>query len=94
MIDRSRKFASPFGGPWFMRRYYRTIPINYEIPFTTLAWGIGKIEPFGPGADLRSGSWSLSVFETGGRRFSPPAIFGRWTCGPRPLPRRKKTREI
>jgi len=66
MIDRSGKLASPFGGPWFMRRYYRTIPINYEIPFTTLAWGIGKIEPSAQAPISVLGSWSLL--------FSKPAV--------------------
>jgi hypothetical protein len=59
MVDRSHKLASPFGGPWFMRRYYRTIPINYEIPFTTLAWGIARVEPSANAPLSAFGSWSL-----------------------------------
>jgi hypothetical protein len=66
MIDRSRKLASPFGGPWFMRRYYRTIPINYEIPFTTLAWGIAKVDPSANAPLSSFASWSLL--------FSKPAV--------------------
>lgn len=59
IIDRSRKLASPFGGPWFMRRYYRTIPIDYDIPFTTLAWGIARVEPSSRAPLSSFGSWSL-----------------------------------
>ena len=66
MIDRSRKLASPFGGPWFMRSYYRTIPVNYEIPFATLAWGIARVEPSGAAPLTPFGSWSLL--------FSKPAV--------------------
>ncbi len=39
MIDRSRKLASPFGGPALLRQYYK------QVPFTSLAWGIFKINP-------------------------------------------------
>src|SRR5579872_1220095 len=34
IIDRSRKLASPFGGPSLLRRYYR------RLPFGSLAWAI------------------------------------------------------
>ena len=34
IIDRSRKLASPFGGPALLRRYYR------RLPFGSLAWAI------------------------------------------------------
>jgi hypothetical protein len=34
IIDRSRKLASPFGGPALLRQYYR------KLPFGTLAWAI------------------------------------------------------
>jgi hypothetical protein len=66
MIDRSRKLASPFAGPWFMRRYYKTIPINYEIPFTTLAWAIAKVEPAARTPITSFGGWSMV--------FSKPAV--------------------
>ena len=35
MVDRSRKLASPFGGPALLRQYYKTL----------LAWFIGRIDP-------------------------------------------------
>ncbi|HSB75470.1 MAG TPA: hypothetical protein VLC12_07470 [Terriglobales bacterium] len=34
IIDRSRKLASPFGGPALLRRYYK------RLPFGSLAWAI------------------------------------------------------
>jgi hypothetical protein len=36
IIDRSRKLASPFGGPALLRQYYK------QVPFTSLGWGIFK----------------------------------------------------
>lgn len=39
IVDRSRKLASPFGGPAFLRQYYK------EVPFASLAWAICKISP-------------------------------------------------
>ena len=43
IIDRSRKLASPFGGPSFLRQYYK------EIPLASLAWTIFKVEPSSSG---------------------------------------------
>jgi hypothetical protein len=42
MIDRSRKLASPFGGPAFLRQYYK------DIPFASLAWAIFRVSPSAP----------------------------------------------
>ena len=39
IIDRSRKLASPFGGPALLRQYYKSIPI------ASLAWGIFRVQP-------------------------------------------------
>ncbi len=39
MIDRSRKMASPFGGPALLRQYYK------EVPLASLAWAIVKADP-------------------------------------------------
>ena len=36
IIDRSRKLASPFGGPSLLRRYYK------QLPFGSLAWAIAS----------------------------------------------------
>lgn len=39
MIDRSRKLASPFGGPALLRQYYK------QVPLASLAWSIFKVDP-------------------------------------------------
>ena len=39
IVDRSRKLASPFGGPALLRQYYK------EVPFASLGWAIFKIQP-------------------------------------------------
>jgi hypothetical protein len=39
IIDRSRKLASPFGGPALLRQFYKYVPI------ASLAWGIFRINP-------------------------------------------------
>jgi hypothetical protein len=39
IVDRSRKLASPFGGPALLRQYYAS------VPFASLAWTIFRIQP-------------------------------------------------
>ncbi len=39
IVDRSRKLASPFGGPALLRRYYKYVPL------ASLGWAIFKVEP-------------------------------------------------
>ena len=39
IIDRSRRLASPFRGPAFLRQYYKHVPI------ASLAWVIARVEP-------------------------------------------------
>jgi hypothetical protein len=39
IIGRSRKLASPFGGPALLRQYYK------EVPLASLGWAIFKIQP-------------------------------------------------
>jgi hypothetical protein len=41
IIDRSRKLASPFGGPALLRQFYKRVPI------ASLAWGIFRVNPQG-----------------------------------------------
>src|SRR5271166_1648282 len=53
IIDRSRKLASPFGGPALLRQYYK------EVPFASLAWAVFNIPP---SADLAASGpigWSF-----------------------------------
>ncbi len=52
MLNRSRKLASPFGGPWLLRRFYR------QVPLASLSFAILRVRP-----EMNSfgglGSWSL-----------------------------------
>ncbi len=52
VIDRSRKLASPFGGPWLLRKFYR------KVPLASLSFAILRVRP-----EMNSlgglGSWSL-----------------------------------
>jgi hypothetical protein len=60
IIDRSRKLASPFGGPALLRRYYRSVPL------ASLAWGIVRFDPSLPVFRTRPDSWTEG--------FSQPAV--------------------
>src|SRR5580692_8189671 len=51
IIARSRKLASPFGGPALLRQYYK------EVPFASLGWAVFKIQPTG---DVSAGPTGLS----------------------------------
>jgi hypothetical protein len=53
IIDRSRKLASPFGGPALLRQYYK------EVPFASLGWGIFKVPPFSTGFNPMACSFQL-----------------------------------
>ena len=52
MLDHSRKLASPFGGPRFLRKFYR------KVPLASLSFAILRVQP-----EMSSlgalGSWSL-----------------------------------
>jgi hypothetical protein len=39
IVERSRKLASPFGGPALLRQYYS------RVPFASLAWAVFRIQP-------------------------------------------------
>jgi len=39
VVQRSRKRASPFGGPSFLRAYYK------RVPFASMAWVIARVDP-------------------------------------------------
>ena len=53
VLDRSRKLASPFGGPRLLRRFYR------QVPLASLCFAILRVQP----AEMNSlgglGSWSI-----------------------------------
>jgi hypothetical protein len=44
MIDRSRRLASPFGGPSLLRLYYK------HVQLASLAWVVARVEPSAPEA--------------------------------------------
>jgi hypothetical protein len=60
IIERSRKLASPFGGPALLRQYYK------EVPLASLAWGVLRVKPAADGAAVGPQSWSFL--------FSKPAV--------------------
>ena len=39
VLDRSRKLASPFGGPWLLRKFYR------RVPLASLSFAILRVRP-------------------------------------------------
>jgi hypothetical protein len=61
ILDRSRKLASPFGGPWLLRRYYR------DVPLASLAFAILRVKP-------ESGAGALTGFDSWNLLFAKPAV--------------------
>lgn len=53
IVDRSRKLASPFGGPSFLRQYYKYVPI------ASLAWAIVRTDPAYARSAGEMSLWSL-----------------------------------
>jgi len=51
MVDRSRRLASPFGGPALLRRYYKRVQLASPV------WMVARVEPGSPGFE----SWT-SIF--------------------------------
>src|ERR1035437_6253164 len=48
MVDRSRRLASPFGGPSLLRRYYKRVQLASPV------WMVARVEPASPGFE----AWS------------------------------------
>jgi hypothetical protein len=48
MVDRSKRLASPFGGPSLLRQYYK------HVQLASLAWVVARIDPSAPEA----GGWN------------------------------------
>ena len=53
MLDRSRKLASPFGGPWLLRRFYG------KVPLASLCFAILRVQPSEMSSRGGLGTWSL-----------------------------------
>jgi hypothetical protein len=49
MVDRSRRLASPFGGPAFLRKYYK------RVQFASPVWIVARIQPSAP----EFGGWKV-----------------------------------
>ncbi len=60
IIDRSRKLASPFGGPALLRQYYK------EVPLASLAWGVLRVKAASDNPAAGPMGWSFL--------FSKPAV--------------------
>ncbi len=60
IVDRSRKLASPFGGPSLLRKFYR------QVPLASLAFAILRIRPAEMNSRGSLANWSLL--------FSKPAV--------------------
>jgi hypothetical protein len=43
IIERSRKLASPFGGPALLRQFYKHVPLSNPLTGMTLAWAIFRV---------------------------------------------------
>ncbi len=50
IVDRSKRLASPFGGPALLRQFYKRVQLG------SLAWAIARINPAAPGT-----GWSSAV---------------------------------
>src|SRR5581483_202855 len=61
IVDRSRKLASPFGGPALLRQYYK------QVPIASLFWAIARVKP-GEEPSLNSILGSVAVL------FNKPAV--------------------
>jgi hypothetical protein len=44
IVDRSKRLASPFGGPALLRQYYK------HVQLASLAWVVARVNPSAPGA--------------------------------------------
>ena len=65
IIDRSRKVASPFGGPALLRRYYKYVPL------ASLGWAIFNVDPVGslPGRSALSFLFTKSATVVASARY-------------------------
>jgi hypothetical protein len=56
IVDRSRKLASPFGGPRLLRQFYK------KVPLASLAWAIFRVEPAENAGQGGPGNWAAFLF--------------------------------
>ena len=66
VVDRSKRLASPFGGPSLLRQYYK------HVQLASLAWVVARIDPSAPGAAAWSGVFTKpSTIVISGSYLSP-----------------------
>ncbi len=66
IVDRSKRLASPFGGPALLRQYYK------HVQFASLAWIVARVDPAAPGANTLSTVFSKpSTIVVSGSYLSP-----------------------
>jgi len=53
IVDRSRKLASPFGGPWLLRKFYQ------KVPLASLSFAILRVKPAAMSSLGGLGWWTL-----------------------------------
>jgi hypothetical protein len=55
IVDRSRRLASPFGGPALLRRYYKRVQLASPV------WMVARVEPASPGFETWSAVFPKSA---------------------------------
>ncbi len=80
IVDRSRKLASPFGGPALLRRYYKYVPL------ASLGWAIFQVDPAGT---FRPRSALSFLFTKPAMVVASARYLGRCISRPKPLPAAK-----
>ena len=71
MVDRSKKLASPFGGPALLREFYKHVQLG------SLAWVIARIDPSAPGTQGWSSNFRPSHYSCDLGKLSKPAASAR-----------------
>ncbi|HEV2698884.1 MAG TPA: hypothetical protein VGU90_12880 [Terriglobales bacterium] len=72
MVDRSRKLASPFGGPALLRQFYKYVP---QLPLPSLGWAVFKVNSnFSSVASTRPATLVASVRYLGAVHFRAEAF--------------------
>ena len=65
MIDRSRRLASPFGGPSLLRQYYK------HVQLASLAWVVARVDPSSPRPRLEHVFANPATLVISGSNLSP-----------------------
>jgi hypothetical protein len=66
IVDRSKRLASPFGGPALLRQFYK------RVQFGSLAWIVARINPSAPGIGSLSGLLAASAIMVASGTYHSP----------------------